>query len=115
MREGEKHLCERETSIGCSSYMPQLGTRPATKVCALTGNRTRDLLVYGTTLQLAEPHHAGPHVVFICAHSSLVCLCVSKSFSQKNSSQIGLVPTLMVNLNISLKAFLHMHYSRIFR
>ena len=32
------------------TYMPQLGIKPATKVCALTGNRTYNLLVDGITL-----------------------------------------------------------------
>ena len=41
-REGEKHRCVRERlPLAC----PQLGTWPATQACALTGNRTRDLLV----------------------------------------------------------------------
>ena len=39
-REGEKHQCEGETSIGCLSYVPQPGTEPATQTCAQTGNRT---------------------------------------------------------------------------
>ena len=30
-REGEKHRCERETSIGCLSYVPQLQAEPATQ------------------------------------------------------------------------------------
>ena len=29
--------------------MPQPGTEPETQTCALTGNRTGDLLLYGTT------------------------------------------------------------------
>ena len=36
-KEGEKHLCERETSIGSLPYTPQ-GTEPVTQACALTGN-----------------------------------------------------------------------------
>ena len=38
--EGEKHRCEREASIGCPSYTPRLGTKPATQTCALTRNQT---------------------------------------------------------------------------
>ena len=37
-REGENHRCGRETSIGCLSYMPRLGSWPATQACSLTGN-----------------------------------------------------------------------------
>ena len=37
----------------------QLGTWPATQACALTGNQTHSLLVYGTMLQPAEPPGQG--------------------------------------------------------
>ena len=40
----------RETLIGCLLHTPQLGTGPATQACALTGNRTSDLLLCGTVL-----------------------------------------------------------------
>ena len=30
-REGEKHRCERETSISATLYMPQPGTKPTTQ------------------------------------------------------------------------------------
>ena len=39
--EGQKHQCERETSIG-------MGTKPETKACAPTGNWAGDLSVCGT-------------------------------------------------------------------
>ena len=42
-REGERHRCERETSIGCLLYAPIPETEPVTQVCALTGNHTSDL------------------------------------------------------------------------
>ena len=54
-RESEKHRCERETSISCLLYTCQ-GTEPATQVCALTGNRTSDLSVCGTTPNQLKPH-----------------------------------------------------------
>ena len=44
-RKGEKHQCEREISIGCLPYVPQLGTKYATQACALTWNQTSDLSV----------------------------------------------------------------------
>ena len=47
-REGEKHRCERETYIGCLSYAPQPGTKPATQACALIENQTSDLSLCGT-------------------------------------------------------------------
>ena len=37
-REGEKHQCERETSIGCLLHSPDPGTKPKTQACALIGN-----------------------------------------------------------------------------
>ena len=53
--EGEKHWCERETSIGCLSYVPWLGTEPATLACVLTWNQTDDLLVCRRTpIQLSH-------------------------------------------------------------
>ena len=62
----EKHQCEREAFFGCplyvtrqGSYVPGLGTEPASYLCALTGNRTHNLLVYGTTLHPTEPHQPG--------------------------------------------------------
>ena len=48
-REGEKQRCERETSIGCLSHVPWLGTEPATQACALTRNQILNLLVCGKT------------------------------------------------------------------
>ena len=36
--EGEKHLCKRETLIGCPLHTPRLGTEPTTQACALTRN-----------------------------------------------------------------------------
>ena len=47
-REREKHLYERETLISCLSHTTQLGMEPKTKVCALMGTWTGDLLVCGT-------------------------------------------------------------------
>ena len=38
--EGEKHQCERETSIHCLLYAPRGGTEPSAAACALTRNRT---------------------------------------------------------------------------
>ena len=44
-REGQKHQCVRDTSIGLPLTCPQSGIWPTTQACALTGNRTSDLLV----------------------------------------------------------------------
>ena len=43
-KEGKKHHCVRDHQLSLAG--PQLGTRPATQVCALTGNQTSDLPVH---------------------------------------------------------------------
>ena len=43
--EGEKHQCDRGTSIGCLLQAPIPGIKPTTQACALTGSRTYDQLV----------------------------------------------------------------------
>ena len=54
-REREKHWCEKHWMVAFLYALP-LGTEPATWVCALTVNWTRDLLVHGTVLHPTEPH-----------------------------------------------------------
>ena len=49
-REAEKHPCVRETLIGFLSHTSRPGSRPKTQSWALTGNRTGDLSLCGTTL-----------------------------------------------------------------
>ena len=46
-KEREKNIDVRETSISSLLYMPQLGTEPATQVCALTGNQTSNPFIAG--------------------------------------------------------------------
>ena len=50
---GEKQLYDTETSVGCLSYSPPMGTKPA---CALSRNWTCDLSVYRMMFQLTKPH-----------------------------------------------------------
>ena len=38
----------RERSVGCHSHVPQPGDKCTTQTCALTGNRTSDLSIFGT-------------------------------------------------------------------
>ena len=52
-REGGRER-NRETLIGCLLLVPWLGTEPATQVCALTGDQTYNLLVYGRMLHPAD-------------------------------------------------------------
>lgn len=47
---------ERETSVGCFPYAPQLGIKPANQACALTGNQTYNLSVHRTKAPSDEPH-----------------------------------------------------------
>ena len=63
-REGEKHWCERETSISCLSFVPQPWTKSTTQACALTGNRTGDLSGHGTMLnQLSHTVQSPPAIL----------------------------------------------------
>ena len=59
-REGERG---RETCMRNINPLPLAhsltGTKPATRACALTKNRTRDLSVYRMALQPTEPHQPG--------------------------------------------------------
>lgn len=50
---------EKETLIGCLPYASWPGIEPTTWVCTLTGNQTRNLVVYGMMLQPTEPHQPG--------------------------------------------------------
>ena len=65
-REAEKHEHVRETSIGCLSHMPQLGTRPGTQAYALSWNWTGDLLLCGMTLD--QLSHVGQVPVYFFSH-----------------------------------------------
>ena len=61
-REEEGRKTERERNpylVGCLLYVPQLGTKPTTQACTLTGNQAHKLPVYKTTLQTTEPHWPG--------------------------------------------------------
>ena len=61
-REGrERETLMWETLVGCFPYMPQQGINPATMVCVLTWNRTRNLLVYRMALQPTESHQTAWH------------------------------------------------------
>ena len=54
LERGGRREREKKTLISCLSNRLQRGIKPAAQVCALTRNRTRDLLVYRTTLQPTE-------------------------------------------------------------
>ena len=59
-----KYQCKRKTSIGCFLYAPRMGIKPATWVCALIGNGTHNILVYGTVLQSSESPGQGNSMLF---------------------------------------------------
>lgn len=67
-------ILEREkTFIGCLPYMPRPGMGHTTSVCALTGNPTRKLSVYGKTLRPTELPSQGAACSWItCAFSLAV-------------------------------------------
>ena len=54
--EGREKEKERNISVWLPLTPHLLGTWPATMACALTGNRTGDILVYRMMLQPIEPH-----------------------------------------------------------
>ena len=61
-REGEKHQCERQTSISCPSHMPQPETDPATQARALTRNPTGSLSLRQTTPNQLSHTSQGPNL-----------------------------------------------------
>ena len=63
--EKERNTDGRETPIGYLPHTLLPGTEPTTQACALTGNQTCDILVYGTTLQPTEPPNLGTVFVFL--------------------------------------------------
>ena len=58
-REGNIDVREEHWSVCCLSYVPHLGTEPATQACALSGNPTCDLLLCGMTPNRVTPVRAG--------------------------------------------------------
>ena len=58
--EKERNIDAREKhQLAASHTHRNWGNKPKIQACALTGNWTHDLLVYGTTLQLTKPHQLG--------------------------------------------------------
>ena len=60
-------MYERNRSV--ASHTPELGTEPEIQACALTGNQTLNLLVYGITLQ---PSHNGQSYLFFIVLAQFV-------------------------------------------
>ena len=61
---GEKHRCVRDTLIGYLSFMPRLGTEPATQAYARTGDQIGSPLTHAGT-QSTELHQPGCELIFI--------------------------------------------------
>ena len=58
---------EREGNIDWLPLMhPQMGTQPTTQVCALTGNRTGNLLVH--RLAFNPLSHTSPGTIFVISN-----------------------------------------------
>ena len=66
-REGEKHPCERKTAISCLLYTPEPQTKPTSQACTLTGNRTFNLLLYGTVLNPLSHTSHGSSFLLSCS------------------------------------------------
>ena len=72
---------ERERDVSCTLYAPQL--KPATLVCALTGNQTCSLLVHRTILQPMNTATLGGSNTFFCCrkHDHLKILNILITFA----------------------------------
>ena len=57
--ERERNTDVKQLSTSGLPYAPRLGTLPTTWVYALSGDQTRNLLVYGTMLQSTESPSQG--------------------------------------------------------
>ena len=70
-REGEKHQC---VVASCTPPLPlahpQLGTRPTTQACALTGNRTNNPLVRRLAFNPLSHTSQGQEVLLKCLPDS---------------------------------------------
>ena len=65
-RDGEKHLCERETLVGCLSFLPwPPGIKPAVQACALTRNLNQQPIALQDNAQPTETHPSGQHARII--------------------------------------------------
>ena len=77
-REGDKHWCDRETLIGCLSYVPWLGIQSAIQVCALT--RSWWPLTFQDNTHPTQPYWSGQLCIlkrkaFECCWN-LIWMCV---------------------------------------
>ena len=81
-REGEKHLCERETPTGCLLYAPWPGTEPATQAHTLTGNWARSFSLCRMTPN--QPSHAAQGCFVFMLHIQVkeysICLSLHDWF-----------------------------------
>ena len=63
-REDEKHQCERETLIGCFSYMPQLRTKPAQLGICPDWESSHQPFALWDNAQPTEPHWSELDLIF---------------------------------------------------
>lgn len=64
---------EKETSIGCLITRPNQGLNLQPRLCAPTGNQTRDPSVHGMMFQPTEPHWPGLEGAFKIHLVYLLC------------------------------------------
>ena len=91
-QEGEKRQC------AVASHAPLLGTWPATQACALTGNRTSDLLVCRPVLNpLSHTSQGqGPGFLLEAGHLSTVCLTWTKAPDSQKERRWSTQTTLLI-------------------
>ena len=81
-REGEKHQYKRETSISCLLHVPQPGTKPITKACALTENQSHHLSGYGMMPNQLSPTSQGPTYIHFSGNVSFLCITAGSSWCE---------------------------------
>ena len=64
-KEGEKHRCERQTSIICLLYTPEPVTEPTAQACAPARNQTSNLLLCRRTPSQLSDMSQGKTNVFL--------------------------------------------------
>ena len=68
-QKGRARETERDRPIGCLTYVARPGLQLATSSCALTGDRTHNLLLYEMMLQPQPTEPQGPGSPFFTSHA----------------------------------------------
>ena len=76
--EGREKTKERNINVWLPFTRPQLGTRPTTQTCTLTGNRTSNLLVQRPALNPLS-HTSQGSILYVLTHSSILIIIVMQA------------------------------------